>query len=179
MGVTIHYGGYLKDGDCFEPLMERVRDVVADRGWEMLEVAGDRESLIRVKGGPDGKVVEYESEVNGVILFPHKECEWLRILFDEEGFVQGFVKTQFAPIEIHCQIVELFDRMTEYLRDFWVEDEGGYWESRDVNGLAEKIDFLNKRIRALDTPEGHEKIKRIMEGEDVDLDEFRKGRGEE
>ena len=165
MGVTIHYGGYLKDEDSFEPLMARVQGIAADRGWEMLELTGEPEELIRVKGGPDGKVVEYESKVNGVILNPHKDSEWLRLLFDEEGFVQGFVKTQFAPIEIHCQIVEVLDGLQEFLRDFWVVDEGGFWESRDVGALSEKLDFLNRKIAELESPEGQARLKRIMDGE--------------
>ena len=58
-----------------------------------------------------------------------------------------FVKTQFGTLEGHVALVEMFAALkAEFFPDLEVRDEGDYWETRDVNGLAKKMAFLQAAI---------------------------------
>ena len=58
-----------------------------------------------------------------------------------------FVKTQFGTLEGHVALVEMFAALkAEFFPDLEVRDEGGYWETRDVNDLAKKMAFLQAAI---------------------------------
>ena len=53
------------------------------------------------------------------------------------------VKTQFGTLEGHVALVEMFAALKAEFFPTWKSvDEGGYWETRDVNGLAGKTAFV-------------------------------------
>jgi hypothetical protein len=106
--------------------------------------------------------------VRGVILnlFPGQETTsllispegWLINLFEIEASEKGdlagppwcFVKTQFGPVEGHVALVELLAALKrEFFADLEVQDEGGYWETRDLPDLAAKMKHVQAAIDGL------------------------------
>jgi hypothetical protein len=60
------------------------------------------------------------------------------------------VKTQFAPAEVHAGIVKLLRHLKKkYFPDLEVSDEGGYWETGDLDALREKQALLNEKMDLL------------------------------
>ncbi len=58
-----------------------------------------------------------------------------------------FCKTQFGSVTGHVAVVELLAAIRkEFMPQLEVSDEGGYWESRDVQELSRKKSFLDRAI---------------------------------
>lgn len=60
----------------------------------------------------------------------------MRLEFDHDLYVQEFVKTQFAPPEVHPRIVTLLRSIAPEFERLQVEDEGKYWETGDRDVLV-------------------------------------------
>ncbi len=79
-------------------------------------------------------------------LFQIEEAE--KAPFDEPP--SCFVKTQFGSLEGHIAIVHLLDAIQQrYCSNLKVTDEGEYYEKRDIQQLAQKMQFLRTAIRSL------------------------------
>lgn len=144
MGLTIHYRGRLTDLTRIEDFEDRVLDLV-------LEIGGTAEIW---RSAPSEKPSRM---VRGILatLAPGQETTsllvspegWLLGLFEIKAAEEGLlseppwcsVKTQFGPVEAHVALVELLRALErEFLAELDVNDEGGYWESRDLGGLIAK-----------------------------------------
>lgn len=95
-----------------------------------------RTELIRVR---NGEVCIYECPVTGVMLSPHPDAEPIRLEFDTDLYMQHFCKTQFAPAQVHVEVIGLLRELAPLMEDFSVEDEGGYWETGDLQHLEEQL----------------------------------------
>jgi hypothetical protein len=64
----------------------------------------------------------------------------------------NFIKTQFAPVEIHIAVIKLLKYIQQkYISNLDVYDEGDYWQTgNDQKFLKGKIDFLNAAINHLE-----------------------------
>jgi len=71
--------------------------------------------------------------VRGIVLYPHENSEPLRLEFDRDLIVQEFIKTQFAPAEIHVKIVGFPKEITPHFEALAVEDEGEYWDTEGLD----------------------------------------------
>src|SRR5262249_26471344 len=76
----------------------------------------------------------------GLLLQPHQNCDPLRLEFDSNLFLQEFCKTQYAPIEVHVQIVNLLRHLEPEFSGLRVDDEGEYWSSSDLPTLRRHLD---------------------------------------
>jgi hypothetical protein len=75
------------------------------------------------------------SRVRGIVLYLHKNSEPLRLEFDRDLIVQEFIKTQFAPAEIHVKIVGFPKEIVPHFEALTVEDEGEYWDTGGLDVL--------------------------------------------
>jgi hypothetical protein len=149
MGVTIHYRGSLADVGRVEDFEDRVIDLALAVGGNVrLWRSADDDDPSRVMRGLILDLAPGQ-DTTSLLISPEG---WFTSLFEIEDAQQGrlaerswcFVKTQFGPIEGHVALVELLDAIKkEFAPNLEVSDEGGYWESRDVNELRQKIEFLN------------------------------------
>jgi hypothetical protein len=61
-----------------------------------------------------------------------------------------FVKTQFGAVEGHVLLVELLASLKrEFFPDIEVVDEGGYWQSRDLNALRRQLERVQSAMDSL------------------------------
>lgn len=132
MGVTIHFEGKLKDEASYDSCVDRVRTFAEPREWVVLDIESAVRELSRVR---DEKPWDYVGSTKGIAVIPHPDSEPLRFEFDNELFVQEYIKTQFAPIDTHIDVVRLLREMQELFVVLRVEDEGEYYPADNVEQL--------------------------------------------
>jgi len=158
MGLSIHYSGAIKDPRLLPELIDEVRSIC-----ESLKI---KYRLFKTELPiEDFGKEEYRKDIYGIWFTP-KNCEPVSMCFLSNGIMSnpvnlktfGFsertdykkylkynsTKTQYAGIEIHKFIIKLIRHLSEkYLKDFTVDDEGGYWESGDETILKKQFDRYN------------------------------------
>lgn len=179
MGVTIYYHGRIKNKALLPELIAEVEDIAQSMDWnhnvyatEFPEECTDGES--------------YDGELYGITFSP-PNCEPVWITFLSNGRMAGplflafrsdenpkgesdylydlFTKTQFAGVDIHKSVVELFRYLNAkgYLAEFSVTDEGEYWETGDealleanLGRISKAIDDLSLALEVVPPEEGEE-----------------------
>lgn len=163
MGISIHYKGKLNNPDLLNAFCDEIKDIAKDMNWNFNTFNNDLNN-------PNSSYVDRNGHIKGHIPIKglnvtiHPKAESLSFLFDKNGNLRNllmmtykngkeseisniFVKTQFAPIEIHITIIKLLEYIKKkYISNLKVIDEGSYWETRDKNILEEKLSFLYKKI---------------------------------
>jgi len=134
MGVTIHFEGKLRSDISLDELLETAKTFCDQRSWQYSPISEANTKLCRVR---DEREWNYEGPVTGLEIFPHTDCEPLRLEFDSSLYVQEYTKTQFAPIGIHVHIVELLKQLMPKFEALTVFDEGEYFETDDLDILSE------------------------------------------
>lgn len=139
MGVTIHWEGKLLGAEAYSALVAAARVYASERNWPIQDIDPADKALVRVI---DEETIEYEGPTYGIVLWPHPECEPVRLEFDRDLFTQEFCKTQFAGADVHIDIVSLLRRLTPYFDSLNVTDEGEYWETGSRDVLAGHVDKI-------------------------------------
>lgn len=113
----------------------------------------------------DTEVLDVDDHIRGLIIDVHPDCETVHLLFNRQGLLRSydpqapgyyteqeyfFVKTQFAPIEVHIAICELLRFVKDnYMPGLKVTDEGWYWETGDREKLVMHLGFISDKMREL------------------------------
>jgi hypothetical protein len=150
MGVTIHYKGKLNSNDELDSFCEEMEDIAKSMGWKHTVI--------------DKFDTNDKTPVKGIIIRPHEKSESLQLISDQLGNLRNvfafefagedseltymnFIKTQFAPVEIHIAVIKLLKYIQQkYISNLDVYDEGDYWQTGNEKILKGKIDFLNGAI---------------------------------
>jgi hypothetical protein len=148
MGVTIHFEGRLRDENSYERIADIARNYAARHHWQINRIVEAEVTLQRVQ---NDEPWDYVGPSRGLILRPHENCDPFRLEFDRDLYVQEFVKTQFAPIEIHFRVIELLRQLAPEFEILKVEDEGEFWDTEDASILSHRIqecmDFLEDELK--------------------------------
>jgi len=155
MGVTIHYKGKLNSADNIDSFCEEMEDIAKSMGWKHTVI--------------DKFDKNDKTPVKGIIIRPHEKSESLQLISDQHGNLRNvfafefagedseltymnFIKTQFAPVEIHISVIKLLKYIhKKYISNLDVYDEGDYWQTGDPKVLKGKIDFLNTALNHLES----------------------------
>jgi hypothetical protein len=132
MGVTIHFEGRLRGETAFGQVIGTAKALAEREGWKWETIDEDAVTLQRERDGQDW---DYSGPVKGIVLYPHENSEPLRLEFDRDLIIQEFVKTQFAPTEIHVRVVGLLKEIAPHFESLSVCDEGEYWDTGDLELL--------------------------------------------
>lgn len=181
MGVTIHYRGTIDDTSMVGKLADEMEDFAQSLGWKTKRWDEDWSKSTRLSSSKSNTARFSNSKrqfrilghapLRGITLFPHQHCESFCLTFDPDGSLVDIVgmamraeggekrgmsgsstKTQFAPIETHITIVKLLQYIKRrYMTDLEVYDEGGYWESGDVQELQYRIASINRAMDLLES----------------------------
>lgn len=133
MGVTIHIEGQLVDEAAFDSLKETTSKNADSLGWAIDDIDEAKTTLHRVVDESD---VDYVGPTKGLLIQPHPDTEPLRLEFDKDLVIQEYVKTQFAPVAVHQQIVGLLREIRGFFRKLDVMDEGEFFELGDESILV-------------------------------------------
>lgn len=146
MGVSVHFSGVV-DRARISALRDELADISGSVGFDEPVMVDDLEKGLR-----------------GIILRPKSEMESIPFLFDSQGRLHSLgdllagwddvtailtvsVKTQFASCAEHIWLVELLRYVKrKYMPSLAVTDEGGYWESGDVEELKRRMALLDRMI---------------------------------
>lgn len=179
MGLSFHYSGKIANPDSLPDLIDEVVDICKVYHWNY---------RVFERQFPENTVgkADYNSQLYGICFTP-PECEIVNVCFLSNGRLSGplllqswgnstvkeekeylymlSVKTQYAGVSIHRNIVQLFRYLNEkYLADFTMSDEGEYWETNDEEVLKENFkrytDLIDGFALALESQQKEE-------GEDI------------
>ena len=171
MGLSIHYSGKFRQGGCLSEMITEIRDIAEVCKWEY-RVYNEQFPE------EDNQSGEHDGELYGISVTPPK-CETVSFCFLSNRRMSGnaqlvfwgdddkkpesdylymlSVKTQFAGIEVHKFVIQLFRHLEKkgYFEDFHLDDEGNYWETEDEKVLEEKFkiytDLLENFSLAIET----------------------------
>jgi len=166
MGITIHYKGKLNNEELIIPFKDEMIDIAGEMGWKYSIIDEDLNAP-NTAHLEDGKI-EGTAPLKGIMIDVHKDAESLSLLFDKDGNIRNivsmafetrdkemsldnFIKTQFAPVDVHITVIKLLKYLKKkYISNLDVIDEGMYWETEDKELLTEKISFPNKMMDKLE-----------------------------
>ena len=134
MGVTIHFEGQLNNETAYQDFIRVALSIANAEGWPIEPIASGEVTLSRVCNEIDW---DYTGPVKGLVIYSHEDCDPVRLEFDRDLYVQEFVKTQFAGVEMHIKMLKVLKAIEPFFRNLKVEDEGEWWETRDTANLAE------------------------------------------
>jgi hypothetical protein len=159
MGLSIFYSGSLADPALLPELISEVSDIAKTFGWkvnifddEYPEKEFDNPGfnpdnvygLCVIPPGSEPVWLSFLS--NGRMSAPHLLQLWGSETDPErkDYLYTPWTKTQFAGIEEHIRVITLFRYLEKkYLAGFQMTDEGGYWETNDLNVLKENFRKYN------------------------------------
>lgn len=126
-GVTIHYEGKVASDAALKGVLDEAVAFARERGWPV---------AVRSQG---------------VVLQPHTRSEPIELFFQGRALLPSWVKTQFAGLDTHIAIIDLFRPLAPRLQELSVDDEGDYWETRDRKALLTAFqqvdDLLARELR--------------------------------
>ena len=142
--MTIHYRGRLRDVDMIADLVTEVSSLAETLGWTFQTI--------------------HDETLRGIVLEVHDDCDPVILLVDRDGTLRSpfeeldelslqlFVKTQYAPAEVHLAIVRLFRHVKKrYFAEFTVHDDSGYWETGERHEFVKHhpcVSVLTDRVAA-------------------------------
>ncbi|MCW3106902.1 MAG: hypothetical protein JWQ09_1408 [Segetibacter sp.] len=170
MGLSFHYSGSFNKHASLDRMIEEVKDIAETFKWKY-NIYKDR-----FPKNSFGKTT-FNQNIYGISFTP-ENCETVWLCFLSNGKMSSpmhlqfygksenkaeqqylymlSVKTQYAGIEIHKLIIQLFKYLSEkYLESFTLSDEGKYWETGDEKLLEETFklytDLLNNFVSAIES----------------------------
>jgi len=146
MGITIHFCGRLRKESDYLTVTGLGRAFAHRKDAVVFELDVARKELIRVK---DDEIRKYESQVKGISFCIHPDAEPIMLQFDSDDYLCEFCKTQYAGVATHLEVLGFLREIEPYFRDFQVVDEGGYWDTTNLELLEEKFALLGAAIRKM------------------------------
>lgn len=169
MGLSFHYSGSLITPELLPELVAEVRDIAEVLEWPYCTYKQD------LPGTNFGSNI-FNDNVYGISFTP-PNCEPVFISFLSNGkmsspaLLQAFgqtpnhveskylyiisVKTQFAGIETHKAVVQLFRYLNlKYFAFFKMIDEGNFWETSDEKVLETNFQRYSELFRNFSTALG-------------------------
>jgi hypothetical protein len=143
LGVTVHFEGKLRSEKAFVDLLRRVEATAKTKTWLTEKFEISEVTLLRVRGDEEW---DYKGPTKGVILYVHEDCDPVRLEFDRDLYLQEFVKTQFAGVPAHLELIALLRDLQKFFEGLKVEDEGEYWETNNEAVLMEHIRCCDEMI---------------------------------
>ncbi|MDH3669886.1 MAG: hypothetical protein OES46_01825 [Gammaproteobacteria bacterium] len=143
MSITIHFEGTLKDETAYEAVVSEASNLATEMSWPARPISEKKVTLLRVKGEKDW---DYVGPVKGIEIRPHENSDPLRLVFDRQLYVQEYIKTQFAPVEIHVAVSDFLKRLEPYFESFNVTDEGEYYDTNNLKKLEDHIQWCYKAL---------------------------------
>lgn len=149
-GVTIHYQGELRPGVTLQQLTDSACQAATDRSWQCVLVSGDEIPMLDRRTADSIKrldqATDVAAEARGAVIYADPMCEPLYLVFGARRRIDNSVKTQFAGAEVHIGIVEVLAAIKPYFAQLTVDDEGGYWQTRDRAKLTAAIAAVDAQL---------------------------------
>lgn len=137
MGISIHYQGRVSPSVKTREVWIYASLICKEKGWSITDmVETDGPAILEQQ---DGEEISYTGKLCTFAIGLHEHCEPLLFQITHEGYFRNWCKTQFAPLEIHKDVVDFFHQMKKKFSELIIQDEGGFWESNDAEALEARI----------------------------------------
>ena len=136
MGITIHFAICVAEQTGIDTILDVATTFADARGWRHQRFDDDDIQRTRYQ---DGDSWEYIGPVRGVAIQTHERCDTVLLEFGDDLRSQGFVKTAFAGVQAHREVVALFRALEPHCDELEIHDEAEYWETNDVGKLARRF----------------------------------------
>ena len=157
MGVTVHFEGRLRGEKAYADLLRSVEETAEAKTWLTERFENGEVTLLRVR--EDEEPQNYNGPAKGIVRYIHEDCDPVRLEFDRELYIQEFVKTQFAGVPAHLELIKLLRDLQQFFEELTVEDEGEYWQTGNEDLLAEHIRRCNEMIAEFATKNPSAQVK--------------------
>jgi hypothetical protein len=150
MGITIHYSGRAASHEAMSKAMNHAFVFGAQREWQCAifeDPLGNYEDIDPENPGLVDE--ERKGPYAGVVVRPHPKCEPFSLPFSLSREFSGSTKTQYAPFEVHEELIQLLRELEPFLDYLSVVDEAGLWESDDRAAAQAEFKFLDRALDAL------------------------------
>ena len=137
MGITIHFQGRVSPKVKTREVWIYASLIAKEKKWECTEMSESNGTFELPQ--IDGEKIAYTGKLSCFTIQIHEHCEPLIFQITGEGHFHNWIKTQFAPLEVHKGVVEFFHDMKKKFSELIIQDEGGYWETGDAEALEERI----------------------------------------
>lgn len=132
VGTTIYLKGKLNSQHVLNELLEQSIQMVKNNKWKYEEIL--------------------YSKLSGIIVYPHERSEPLCLGFNEKTEIDTFIKTVYAPFEVHNMIIDLMYSIKPFFKRLEVIDDTGYWEKLNTRKKISKNlspqDISNEEIQS-------------------------------
>ncbi len=119
MGVCIYFNGKLESEEHYLGLVMFSTNYALEHNWKVTNIE------------TDGKV--------GIKLLVHQFCDPIFLRFGADWICQDYIKTQFAGVDCHIEVIKFFREIESFFKEFSVFDEGEYWDTGDRQILEEQF----------------------------------------
>jgi len=199
MGLSFHYSGNIANPALLPELIEEIQDIAKMYNWKY--VVFERQFPENAFGK-----IEYNQNIYGICFTP-PNCETIDICFLSNGRMSSIshlkffgkaddqeeqeylymlsVKTQYAGVELHQFVIQLFRYLNKkYFAEFKMSDEGSYWETNDlallqstfkrytdlINGFASALEYIP--VQTGETIETYfERLMKLLHDKKKDIEE--------
>jgi len=144
MGVTVHFKGRLLGTSAFDEVIRLGRDLASELKSTATIIDNPKATLLRVHDNE--QPWDYVGAVKGIEVQLHPNADPLRLEFDEDLYIQEYVKTQFAGVDVHVRLAGFLHDIAPFFVELIVDDEGEYYETGDVGRLRELLDWCSRAI---------------------------------
>ena len=162
MGLSFHYNGRFRKEASLPGLINEVKDIADVCKWKYRIFSSEFPENFSNEN-------EHNGEIYGISITP-PECESVFFCFlsngrmsnpflvkfygeqktarDKEFLYMVSTKTQFAGIEVHKFIIQLFKHLQKqnYFEELNIIDEGEYWETGDEKNLETIFNRYDKLL---------------------------------
>jgi hypothetical protein len=136
MGLTIHFWGRLKTQEDLDGVFSIGKAFAEKKKVRVAQFDIPETELFRIH---NGMITTYHGRVKGMVFSLHDLADPVILEFDEDLYIQQFCKTSFAGLATHLQVIYLLKEIEPHFEKLIVYDEGGFWQTGDVERLAKNF----------------------------------------
>jgi hypothetical protein len=172
-GVTIHFEGAVADTSARDRALNTACATALKNGWTCERLEGRAVADADKITAGFIRALDNAMDTGGAVGVVIRMDDWaepLYLVFGSSLRTKNFVKTQFAGPGVHIRVVSLFDALKPEFAELKINDEGGYWATRDEKQLRAafvEVDTLVAKVKS-EHPDAVGPIK-IAGGRIVDL----------
>jgi len=154
MAMAIHYRFMISSKEALLKMLKEVKDIAVKLGMKILQ---DTKTCLIIHPHPDCEDNEclnldfqrYADVKEKGKKGWHYEAESLKdfkVIWDDDFVCSSYTKTEYAGYKIHTLLAEILRKVASRCALAYVEDETGYYETRNIEKTTENFDDSSKMI---------------------------------
>ena len=154
MAMAIHYRFMISSKETLLKMLKEVKDIAVKLGMKILQ---DTETCIVIHTHPDceedeclnldfQRYADVKKKGKKNWDYEAESLKDFRVIWDDDFVCSSCTKTEHAGYKIHTLLAEILRKVASRCALAYVEDETGYYETRDIEKTTENFDDTSKVI---------------------------------